>query len=125
MIGNLIVRREVKSRCQEKYEYEKNRDSTVREICALGTKLFKMQCNSIFRYNYIKDNCDDWQSHLQRISDFLSFGENSWWKTTEFGIEFFDVTDVPKVNCHPKVHHFRSSNAISVTEELEKIGVIF
>ena len=29
LIGNLIVRREVKSRCQEKYEYEKNRDSTV------------------------------------------------------------------------------------------------
>ena len=26
LIGNLIVRREVKSRCQEKYEYEKNRD---------------------------------------------------------------------------------------------------
>ena len=40
------------------------------------------------------------------------------WK--KIGVIFFDVTDVPKVNCHPKVHHFRSSNAISVTEELEE-----
>ena len=38
----------------------------------------------------ILESGSDWQSHLERISDFLVFGENVWWEKTEFGVDFFD-----------------------------------
>ena len=121
LIGNLIVRQEVESACKEKYEFEKTKDSTLREISALGIKLQEIQYNSLFTYNYIQNNSADWQSHLQRISDFLIFGENVWWKKTDFGIEFFDVDNIPeKLDLNPKVHHFRSANISTVTKELDE-----
>ena len=75
----------------------------------------------MFTYYYIQSNSADWQARLQRISDFLIFGENIWWKKTEFGIEFFDLDNEPeKIDLKPNVHHLRSSNIISVATELEK-----
>ena len=120
IIGNLIVRHEVETGCKEKYEFEKGKDSTLREITALGVKLQEFERNSLFTYDYIKKNVADWQSHLERISDFLVFGENVWWQKTEFGIEFFDFENCPiDINKNPRVHHFRSSNVSSVTKDLE------
>ena len=121
LIGNLIVRQEVESVCKENYEFDKTKDYTIRELNAVGIKLQEIQYNSLFTYNYIQNNSADWQSHLQRISDYLFFGENVWWKKTEFGIEFFDVVNIPeKLDLNPKVHHFRSANINTVTKELEE-----
>ena len=80
-----------------------------------------MQYNSLFTYHYINANSDDWQSHLERISDFLIFGEDIWWEKTDFGIEFFDVTKAPdNFNCVPKMHHFRSSDNDTVQNDLKR-----
>ena len=120
LIGNLIVRLEVESQCREKYEFDSSKDSTLQEIHNLGVNLHADGRNSIFRYEYIQKNSADWQSHLERISDFLIF-ENKWWKKTNFGIEFFDFVDGPKNrDQHPKVHHFRSSSISSIADELEE-----
>ena len=75
--------------------------------------------NTLISYNYIKNNASDWQSHLQRISDFLIFGEDVWWKKTEFGVEFIDKDgDFP---CQkPLVRHFRSTTIADVEVQLEK-----
>ena len=72
LIGKLIVRQEVDCQYREKYEFDRERDYTLRDISIIGKIVEESQYNSLFRY--------DWQSHLQRISDFLMFGENIWWK---------------------------------------------
>ena len=85
----------------------------------LGANLEKKQYNSLFTYTYIQNNIADWQSHLQRIADFLIF-ENVWWQKTEFSIEFFDCKIPRKIDQYPKVHHFRSSDIGNVMSELEQ-----
>ena len=55
-----------------------------------------------FEYKYIQKHFDDWQSHLKRIADFISFGENIWWEKNDFGPD-----NQPKLVYHPKIHHFR------------------
>ena len=68
--------------------------------------------------NLSKKNSADWQSHLERVSDFLIFG-GKWWKKSDFGIGFFDFVNEPENrDQHHKVHHFRSSNINAITSEL-------
>ena len=76
--------------------------------------------NSIFRYEYIQKNSADWQSHLERISDFLIFEKNGGKKMIS-GLSFFSFVDGPKNrDQHPKVPHFRSSSISSIADELEE-----
>ena len=120
LIGNLVVRLEAESQSKKKYEFDTRKDSTLTAISDFGKKVEKIQYNSLFTYNYIQKNSADWQAHLQRISDFLIFGENIWWKKTEFGIEFFDLDEPETIDQKPRVHHFRSSTIKSISNELEK-----
>ena len=110
VIGNLIVRQEVESACKEKYEFDKSADSTMifnNNIQQIGDELYQNESNSHFGYKFILD----WQSHLERISDFLVFGENVWWEKNEFGVDFSYYSGLPQnSDLHPKVHHFRSSS---------------
>ena len=79
-----------------------------------------IQNNSLFTHNYIENNPNDWQSHLERISDFLLFGEGEWWQKDEFGVEFFDSPNLSSI-CQPqqpKMYHFRSSSISDVTKDL-------
>ena len=46
--------------------------------------------NTFFPTEDIESNCLLFQSHLERISDYLSKGPGVWWKQTPSGIEFFD-----------------------------------
>ena len=119
-IGNIIVRMKCESSAKQKIGYVKGIDNTVHEINSMGNQLVKYRRNSLFEYKYIQKHFDDWQSHLQRIADFINFGENIWWEKNVFGVEFFDVPDnQPKLVYHPKIHHFRSSNISTVTRMLE------
>ena len=120
LIGNLVVRLEAESQSKKKYEFNSKTDSTLSSISDFGKKVENIQYNSLFIYDYIQKNSADWQAHLQRISDFLIFGENIWWKKTLFGIEFFDVDEPETIDQKPRVHHFRSSTIKSVANELEK-----
>ena len=118
LIGNLIVRLEVESRCTERYEFDSSNNSTVSGIHNLGANLHADERNSLFTYEFIQENSADWRSHLEKVSDFLIF-ENKWWKKSDFGIEYFDFVNEPENrDQHPKVHHFRSSNINVITSEL-------
>ena len=61
----------------------------------------------------------DWQSHLQRISDYLLVCEGIWWKKSEFGTEFSDKSIQNSYPTKPEVRHFRSTNIYKIEKELE------
>ena len=109
----MIVRHEYKTINKILYEFEQAASSTIKEIKVLGENLVKLQNNSLFTFNYIQNNSADWQSHLQRISDFLII-ENIWWQKTEIGIEFFDCDKPLQIEQNPKIHHFRSASIDNV-----------
>jgi hypothetical protein len=49
------------------------------------------------------------QTHLQRISDFLLCGKGIWWSSDETSVIFYDVTDRPVTStAGPPLHHVRS-----------------
>ena len=119
LIGNMIVRHEYKTINKILHEFEQAESSTIKEIKVLDENLVKLQNNSRFTYSYIQNNSADWQSHFQRISDFLIL-ENIWWQKTEFGIEFFDCNKPLRIEQNPKVHHFRSASIDNVWSDLEQ-----
>ena len=119
LIGNLIVRHEAEQLHKTLFEHQNNEDHDVlNEIESLGKNVYKKERNTVFLYEYIRTHGIEWQAHLERIADFLVFGEGVWWTKTAIGIEFFDYVDVPEV--HPRVHHFRSSSLPTVSFELEE-----
>ena len=80
------------------------------DITKFGKLISEGRSNSIFTFDYIRNNSGDWQALLEtRIADFLLSGPGIWWRENEFGIEFFDY-DIKSSPSEPKLHHFRSSN---------------
>ena len=77
VIGNLIVRLEVESACKEKYEFNNCVETIDSDIKRMGKEIYDKECNSHFSYEFIREHSLDWQSHLERISDFLIFGGNT------------------------------------------------
>ena len=119
LIGNIVVRHEVETRSKQKYEHDPDQNKTFNDINFIGNSLYKNENNSCFSYRFIKENCVDWQAHLERISDFLIFGEGIWWTKTELGIEFHDFKNFPlDERFSPIVHHFRSSDMKKVRKDL-------
>ena len=121
LIGNLVVRQRVESRCNDEYVFCAKSNTVVTDINMISKLLNDIQNISLFTYDFIKNNTVNWQSHLERISDFLLLGEGVWWQKNEFGIEFFDCHNQAEKSepLNPKVHHFRSSNISTVTNDLE------
>ena len=117
LIGNMIVRHEYKMQNKTLFEFDSDMSTTKREISRVGQKLQEIENDSLFTHDYIKKNSDDWQSHLERIADFL-VEENPWWQQTDFGIQFFDFNS-PKNVENPKVHHFRSASISTVINDLK------
>ena len=117
IIGNCIIRHQIESRCKESYQCTETSASVNKEIRNLNKVIEDYQYDTLVSYDYIKNNATDWQSHLERISDFLVLGEGIWWKKSGFGVECFDKTNLINYPIKPKVHHFRSHN-IQQTQEL-------
>ena len=110
----------MESRSREQYTHSERINNVFKEINDLGKKLIGIQNNSLFTHSYIENNPNDWQSHLEGISDFLLFGEGEWWQKDEFGVEFFDSPDLFSI-CkprEPKTYHLRSSSILDVTKDL-------
>ena len=86
-------------------------------ICKQETHISKLASslpsfsNTIIPKEMIVNHSRVWQSHLERISDFLLAGKGAWWKTCKNGsIEFFDSKGCPEIQPKgPVLHHFRSS----------------
>ena len=67
----MIVRHEYKMHMKTLFEFDSDMSTTKREISRVGQKLKEIENDSLFTHDYIKNNTDDWQSHLERIADFL------------------------------------------------------
>ena len=119
VIGNCIIRLQVEARSKEKYEYSIQSNEIDKEIAQLHQIIEKTQYNSLFTYEFILNNQPDWQSHLERISDFLKVGEGMWWQKTEFGIEFYDKSSSDNFPTEPQISHFRSSNIKQIEQSLQ------
>jgi hypothetical protein len=78
--------------------------------------------NTIISGDLIKKHIRSWQSHLERISDFLLPGKGSWWLEDESGnVEFLDGEKAASSHTGgPILHHFRSSSFSREEEYLQK-----
>jgi len=65
--------------------------------------------NTVIPISIIKKHSEEWQAHLQHISDFLLEGEGVWWHKAGDAVEFYDVSNSPDPSQGPQLHHFRSS----------------
>ena len=97
VIGNLIVRQKVESARKQKYEFDLSKDSTLKDIQRIGDNLYQNEKNSHFSSDFIHESSADWQSHLERISDFLIFGENLWWEKMNLGLSILIMTRYLKI----------------------------
>ena len=79
VIGNCIRRHQTETRTQDTYHHE-NTESIKNEISDLCKVVDNFQYNSLFYYDHIKANPYDCQSHLERMSDFLTEHEGGWSK---------------------------------------------
>ena len=77
--------------------------------------------NTSFAHSEINSN--EYQAHLERISDFLLPGEGIWWHYDDeiMSIVFHDGKDEPNDRIQgPKLHHFRSSTFASERNYLKE-----
>ena len=117
-IGNMVVRCEYKRINKELFSHDKSFNNSQNDIQDIGKKVEEFNSNTVFTYDYIKNNSADWQCHLERISDFLVLLEGTWWRKTSVGIEFLDI-ETPDNIPNPKVHHFRSASIDDVIKDLD------
>ena len=119
IIGNVITRHQIGSRCKDTYHFDTQSNRINKEINELSNVIENVNYDTLITYDYIKNNVADWQSHLQRISDYLLVCEGIWWKKSEFGIEFSDKSIQNSYPTKPQVRHFRSTNMYKIEKELE------
>ena len=80
------------------------------EVRSLASTLAPPQNTKISK-QWIERHQHAWQTHLERIADFLLCGEGVWWQDNGDSIEFFDGPD--EEECKPEgppLHHFRTWN---------------
>ena len=66
--------------------------------------------NTTFTTKDVDQYSSEFQTHLERISDYLLPGPGVWWKQTQSGIEFLDCPKEGDTREQgPKLQHFRSS----------------
>ena len=119
IIGNVITRHQIESRCKDSYQFNTQSNQINKEINELSNVIENFKYDTLITYDYIKNNVADWQSHLQRISDSLLVCEGIWWKKSEFGVEFCDKSTHNKYPTKPEVHHYRSTNLCKIEKDLE------
>ena len=71
VIGTMITRFEVENLCKEKYDYVLQKSKVENEIRKIGQILYEKEHNSFFSYEFISEHPKEWQSHLERLSDYL------------------------------------------------------
>ena len=93
-------------RIQIRADWEKhlgtNTKSNINQISAHGKILKNGREDSFFPFDLLTQSPRQWQSHLERISDFLSISGS--WREVDDGIVIFDTRPIDVLT-----HHFRSS----------------
>ncbi|XP_066928359.1 uncharacterized protein [Clytia hemisphaerica] len=97
IIYNSFIRSQAKSQEPKPTNYKEN-------IISKKARNLPPKLDSFFYFEEIQKHERDYQTHLERIADYLLFG-NLYWIKTNNGIKFFDIT---KINSKKLKHHFRS-----------------
>ena len=106
IISNVIIRYQAK----EKLEVNKiNKEVSV--LTELYQPIKKLQKNSVIPFTWIENYYNEYQAHLESISDYL-LDKKPWWQETDIGVMYFDVENElggeMRQSCI-NLHHFRSS----------------
>ena len=109
IIGNVFIR--VQAEKELKAEQPSISDTQEAHVSKLASSLPNFG-NTVISKQMLVSNFRPWQTHLERICDFLLAGEGIWWRTCNNGdIEYFDAKgNHEAVPQGPTLHHFRSSN---------------
>ena len=71
--------------------------------------------NTVISKSWLKSTASQYQSHLERISDFLLPGPGIWWRHADNGIEFLDSASSPDHHQEgPNIHHYRSATLADI-----------
>ena len=89
----------------------------VSEMTELASTL-PTKKNTTFSWKWIKENAVHYQSHLERISDYLECKLGIWWDYCTEGVVFFDTTT--NVSTKPTLKHFRSNTTRDILSALER-----
>ena len=96
--------------CQVEENQQNITDKETNEIpkkySCLGNLSFEYK-NTEFEKDFIRENCNNWQCHLERISDYIVVHINKWWVNHQDKIEFLDSTGKSR---DPNPSHFRSAS---------------
>lgn len=112
IIGNAMIRYQAMKGQSD--SYKKQESHITKEYNAI-----KKLGNTVFEWNLVLKRPAFFQSHLERVADFVLEGQ-TWWRVSKDGLEFLDCSS----ECNPatsiRMRHFRSTN---VKEELERIHI--
>ena len=119
IIGNIFIRLQAEKQMKAFQGFSSLKQET--SVCKLADSL-PPYGNTIISEDLVKKHIRAWQSHLERISDFLLPGNGIWWRNDEKGnMEFLDGEIA--VSSHtegPLLHHFCSSSFSREEEYLRK-----
>ena len=119
IIGNIFIRLQAEKQMKAFQGFSSLKQET--SVSKLADSL-PPYGNTIISEDLVKKHIRAWQSHLERINDFLLPGNGIWWRNDEKGnMEFLDGEIA--VSSHtegPLLHHFRSSSFSREEEYLRK-----
>ncbi|VDH92251.1 Hypothetical predicted protein, partial [Mytilus galloprovincialis] len=120
IVDNAVIRFMAQQNTSNRVNSFVHQDSTIKRQASLLTK----QPDTILEYHTFKDSPMLFQSHMERIADFLEHGENVWWHLEGSDVIFHDSSTQPESRIQgPFLHHFRSSSLISAIETVDETWI--
>ena len=107
-------------RLHEEQESKLSPDCITREeseIRSLSSTLPDKQ-NTIFKKDWIMRHSSHYQAHLERIADYLIYGQGIWWNETDSSVTFFDVSPLTITPPGPELKHFRDTSTQDIRMSL-------
>ena len=101
IISNILVHMHYEKQRREINTFHKQ-DSEIMRL----SEVLQGKKNTLIPHEWMEKCSVHYQAHLERISDFLVHGPGVWWKYTQLGVEFFDVSGIPTQTV--STHHFRT-----------------
>ena len=113
MIDNVLIHLQAEMKAREG---ERSHAQQQQSIISKSAKALPERSNTLFSAGFVYKYKDAYQSHLERIADYLLAG--SWHEINNDGVEFFDGPEEPDFRKEgPFMAHFRSA---SIFEEARK-----
>ena len=113
IIFNILIRHQAKNKIDNFTSVER----TTSDISNIHDSIKYTQKDSLIPFKLIENYPYEYQSHLERISDYL-LDLIKWWEETDHGVMFYDIENNQKIEASKlKMHH---SRPYSIKEEWAK-----